>query len=190
MTGVQPLSGLILAGGRGARMGGADKGLVPHQGRPMAAWVADALRPLAAEIIISANRNAAHYAAFCDRVVADRLPDHQGPLAGLAAGLAAVRHDWVLTAPCDMPLLTPAVFEALLAAQAAHTTAVPVYARTGADVLPTLALLPRTVLPGLEAALAGGERRLQTWLMSLHPFAADLTALQVRLGNHNSAPPL
>jgi molybdopterin-guanine dinucleotide biosynthesis protein A len=182
---MRELSGLILAGGRGARMGGADKGLVLHQGRPMAAWVAAALRPLVAEIVICANRNADQYAALGERVVGDALPDYQGPLAGLAAGLAAARGDWVLTAPCDMPLLTPAVFQTLLATQAAHGGATAVYARDGGDALPTLALLPRAALPGLQAALVAGERRLQAWLQGLNPVAADCGALHPQLINCN-----
>ena len=104
---------LLLAGGRGQRMGGADKGLLDWQGRPLIAWLHERVRPLTDDLIISCNRNAERYAAYADRLVSDAESDFPGPLAGILAGLDAARHDWLLVLPCDAPLIDHALLQAL-----------------------------------------------------------------------------
>ena len=98
---------LILAGGRGSRMGGVDKGLQLLEGRPLVAHVIERLAPQAASLLISANRNLDAYAALGHRVLADPPGlEFAGPLAGMLAGLEALPDDaWLLTAPCDCPRL-------------------------------------------------------------------------------------
>jgi len=81
-----PASILILAGGRGQRMGGRDKGLVEWRGQPLVAQVQAAVRPLTDDLVISCNRNAPRYAQWADQLVADEQPDFPGPLAGILAG--------------------------------------------------------------------------------------------------------
>ncbi|MQT44675.1 NTP transferase domain-containing protein, partial [Pseudomonas sp. FSL R10-0765] len=83
---------LLLAGGRGQRMGGQDKGLVPWRGQPLIAYVQQAARALTDDLIISCNRNHDRYAAYADQLVSDGNDDFDGPLAGIRAGLAAARH--------------------------------------------------------------------------------------------------
>ena len=83
----QPVTAVILAGGLGRRMGGADKGLVDYQGRPLIEWALAALRPQVDQLVISANRNLDTYAVYGHRVVPDTLPDYPGPLAGVLAAL-------------------------------------------------------------------------------------------------------
>lgn len=110
--------GLLLAGGRGQRMGGADKGLLDWHGRPLAAWVLDAMRPQVDRVWISANRNRERYAALGAEV----LPDEQafaGPLSGVQTALhrAAGAWDWIWLAPCDLPTLPAQLCAALHAAR-------------------------------------------------------------------------
>lgn len=99
------ITGVILAGGRGRRMGGVDKGLLELRGRPLAAWVAERLAPQVDELLVSANRNGERYAAIGYRVVGDRIPGFAGPLAGLHAALKVAAHQLVATVPCDSPFL-------------------------------------------------------------------------------------
>lgn len=111
----QDVTGLILAGGEGRRMGGADKGLVDYRGRPLIAHVIDALRGQVGRMLISANRNAGAYAAFGWPLAGDSRTGFQGPLAGIEAGLARVETPWVLIVPCDLPGLPSDLLERLSA---------------------------------------------------------------------------
>src|SRR5262245_15276018 len=99
------VTGLVLAGGQGRRMGGVDKGLEPLRGRPMVEWVLERLGPQVAEIVVNANQHLAEYARFGHRVVSDEVGGFAGPLAGLHAGLKAASHPFVVTVPCDSPFL-------------------------------------------------------------------------------------
>lgn len=100
----QSCSILLLAGGRGQRMGGQDKGLLEWRGRPLIAWLHDVARPLTDELLLSCNRNHARYAGYADLLVSDDEDGFPGPLAGIRAGLAAASHRWLLLLPCDTPL--------------------------------------------------------------------------------------
>jgi len=111
-----PCSILLLAGGRGARMGGQDKGLVTWHGQPLIAHVQAVVRPFTDDLIISCNRNAERYRAYADRLVEDPQKDFPGPLAGVLAGLAAARHPWLLVLACDAPQIDAALIQALLQA--------------------------------------------------------------------------
>src|SRR3990170_926524 len=99
------VSGIVLAGGQGRRMGGVDKGLQLLRGKPMVAWVLERLAPQVGEIVINANQNREAYVRFGHRVVPDEVGGFAGPLAGLHAGLAAVAHELAVTVPCDSPFL-------------------------------------------------------------------------------------
>ena len=101
----RPISGVILAGGQGRRMGKVDKGLQPFRGRTLIDCVIERLRPQVAEILINANRNQERYGAYGYRVIADLVPDYAGPLAGLHSALASASHELVLTVPCDSPFM-------------------------------------------------------------------------------------
>src|SRR5260221_1425552 len=99
------VTGMVLAGGQGRRMGGVDKGLQPLHGKPMVAAVLARLAPQVDEILINANQNLADYGRFGYRVVPDAIGGFAGPLAGLHAGLGEATHEVVLTVPCDLPFL-------------------------------------------------------------------------------------
>lgn len=165
-------SGLILAGGQGRRMGGQDKGLVSYRGRALVEYPLSALRPLCDDIVISANRNLDRYRQYGDKVVADSLPDFQGPLAGLAAALPACRHERVFVCPCDMPALDNAVFRQLAEAGAPDAT---VIARHN-DIIQPVFLLSRHLHGALNEALQRGERRLVAGLLGLGARTVDIDA--------------
>jgi molybdopterin-guanine dinucleotide biosynthesis protein A len=157
----EPISGLILAGGAGSRMGGVDKGLQPYRGKPLVQWAIACLAPQVDELIISANRNLDRYAEYGYQVVADTSQDdYAGPLAGLQAGLSAAHHDLLLCVPCDTPHLPNDLASRLLAGLAEAPIAV---ARCADHPQPTVCLVRRTLLPTLTEFLASGERKMGWW---------------------------
>jgi len=151
---------VILAGGQGKRMGG-DKGLQLLRGRPLVQWVLDSVRSQSSEILISANSSSAEYSTFGYPVIADRLPEGSGPLAGLQSALIAARHEWVASVPCDTPFLPADLIARLHAAIGDAEAAVAV---VDGKKQPTIALYRKRVLPGLEAYLASGKRKVGDWL--------------------------
>ena len=160
------VTGVILAGGRGRRMGGVDKGLKPLRGKPMVQWVIERFSPQVDEVLINANQNLEAYARFGYRVIPDRIDGFVGPLAGLQRGLAEARHDLVATVPCDSPFLPPDLIARLRAALEQHGAEVAV-AKTGNQPHPVFCLCRKRVLPGLTAFLAGGGRKIDAWYATL-----------------------
>jgi len=161
MTGV---SGLVLAGGLGRRMGGVDKGLQLLRGKPMVSWAIARLSPQVDEVLINANQNLDTYRAFGHRVVPDEIGGYAGPLAGLHAGLKIASHPLVMTVPCDSPFLPPDLVSRLSKQLEDHQVAV---ARTGDQTHPVFALVRKSLLKNLEAFLVGGGRKIDAWYGSL-----------------------
>ena len=159
------LHALVLAGGRGSRMGGVDKGLQLFNGRPLAAHVIDRLAPQAASVLVSANRHLDQYSAFGHPVLADPPGlEFAGPLAGMLAGLQAIPDDaWLLTAPCDCPHLPLDLAQRLLTAAEPHGLA---FAQAEREH-PTHALLHARLREPLAAHLHGGGRAVLRWMRSL-----------------------
>ena len=160
------ITGVILAGGLGRRMGGIDKGLQELRGRPMVHWVVERLAPQVDELLINANQNGERYAAFGHRVVPDEIPDFAGPLAGLHAALSAASHPLVATAPCDSPFLPADLISRLFQVLTA-TGADLAVARTFDQPHPVFCLCRRDVLPHLTEFLAGGGRKIDRWYATL-----------------------
>ena len=168
-----PIIGAILAGGQARRLGGIDKGLVEMGGRPLVAWILDALGPQVDGLVINTNRNLDIYGRYGVPVVPDRLPDHQGPLAGIAAVLAQVPPDGaVLTVPCDSPT-PPADLAARLSAALEAGEGDLAVAHDGERLQPLHALVPATLLPGLEAFLVNGGRKVELWLAEQRAAVVD-----------------
>ncbi len=165
------VSGLILAGGRGTRMGRVDKGLQPFRGATMAAHVVRRLAPQVAGVTINANRNLEAYAALGAPVLPDELTGFEGPLAGLQTGLRHCPTELMVTAPCDSPFLPEDLVQrlrdALLAQEADLALAVTMEADEGGATHkqphPVFCLVRRSALPHLDAYLAGGGRRMDGW---------------------------
>lgn len=162
----EKITGVVLAGGLGRRMGGIDKGLQELRGQPMVHWVVERLAPQVDELLINANQNGERYAAFGHRVVPDQIPDFAGPLAGLHAALSAASHPLVATAPCDSPFLPADLISRLFSALTA-TGADLAVARTFDQPHPVFCLCRRDVLPHLTEFLAGGGRKIDRWYTTL-----------------------
>jgi molybdopterin-guanine dinucleotide biosynthesis protein A len=167
------ITGLVLAGGRGARMGGVDKGLQAFDGRPLALHALTRLGPQVGRIMVNANHNLASYASFGVPLWPDGLADHPGPLAGFLTGLAHCETPWLLTVPCDTPLfpldLARRLAEALAAgdAEIAMAEAPEAAAEAGAPPVlrpqPVFCLLRRTLHDSLARFMQEGGRRVDRW---------------------------
>jgi len=166
MTTRPQISGLILAGGRGRRMGGSAKALQPLLQRPLISWVVERLRPQVAEVIVSANRDLERYTEIGDRVVTDQSADFSGPLAGLQAGLAVASHELMVTVPCDAPLL-PSDLVARLAFALEESGADVAIASTRDQAHPVFCLCKRKMLSSIDAFLASGGRKVDLWVSSV-----------------------
>jgi molybdopterin-guanine dinucleotide biosynthesis protein A len=160
--------GVILAGGEGRRMGGADKALLPLAGKPLLAHVMARLGPLVGEAVLSANGDPARFVEFGLIVLADPLPGRPGPLAGMLAAMLwartarpAIRD--ILSAPVDTPFLPPDLLARLAAARAAMRQPIACAASLGREH-PAIALIPVTLADDLARWLARGERRVSGFL--------------------------
>jgi len=166
------VTGLLLAGGMGRRMGGADKGLVPLDGRPMAAWVIERLRPQVGQLLINANRNPEQWSEFDCPVIPDHVGGFAGPLAGFHAGLCACSTPLLVTAPCDspfMPVDLVARMREVLVRDAADLAVV----RSSSGLQPVFALMRRELAGNLEAFLAAGGRKIDLWFAQLNTVIVD-----------------
>ena len=168
------VTGLVLAGGMARRMGGEDKGFVQLLGRPLIEHVLGALRPQVGPVLINANRNLERYAEFGHPVIPDELAGYMGPLAGVLAALQHLRTEFMLTVPCDAPLIASDLARRL------HDSCVD----AGADVAvatdgqrqqPVFLLLRAGVAPGLAAYLAAGGRKIDAWFGQLRLAEADFS---------------
>ncbi|NHZ32421.1 molybdenum cofactor guanylyltransferase MobA [Massilia rubra] len=181
MTALDDITGLVLAGGRGTRMGHVDKGLQAFRGASMAQHVMRRLAPQVGALAINANQNLATYAGFGVPVWPDRLTGFEGPLAGLATGMASCATPLLVTAPCDSPFLPPDLVARLHQALTAEGAdlALAETVEPGPDGAPRIqpqpvfALVRTAALPRLEAYLAGGGRRMDGWY-------AGITVARVR----------
>jgi molybdopterin-guanine dinucleotide biosynthesis protein A len=154
------LTGMILAGGEGRRMGGRDKGLEPFAGLPLVGHVVKRLEGQVAELLINANRNADAYRFFADRVMADEETGFKGPLMGIYSGLRAAKTPWLLVTPCDSPALPDDLVARMVAGIGDHDIAV---AFDGERLHPVVALLRTSLADDLAATLAEGERKIDRW---------------------------
>jgi len=167
----ESITGLLLAGGRGMRMGGADKGLQTLHGEPLALHVMRRLAPQTGPLLISANRHPERYTElgtpFHATVISDTLPDFPGPLAGLLAGLRAARTPFVLSAPCDTPGFPADLADRLAAALDANdgsiATVTTADAQGETSIHPVFALVRTSLADDLEGFLQAGERKVRTW---------------------------
>ena len=160
------VTGLVLAGGQGSRMGGVDKGLQPFRGRPMVAHVIERLGPQVDALLVNANRNVEAYAAFGHPVIADGIEGFAGPLAGFERGLAQATTPLVVTAPCDSPFL-PRDLVARLGTALAASEAQLAVAKTGDQAHPVFSLMRRDVHASLRDFLASGQRKIDKWYAAL-----------------------
>lgn len=164
MIAAADITGLVLAGGRGSRMGGLDKGLQPLRGRPLVVHALERLAPQVGPLLISANRHLDDYRHLGPPVLSDAEDDFPGPLAGLLAGLRACQTPWLLSVPCDTPRL-PADLGARLAA-GIGATALALPRTADGQLQPVFCLLRSSLAPSLAAYLHSGQRQMQRWLLA------------------------
>ena len=168
------ITGLILAGGRGTRMGQVDKGLQPFRGMPMAMHIHILLSPQVGEMIINANQNLAAYEAFCSQVWPDQMEGFAGPLAGLQSGLTHCETPYLVCVPCDSPFLptdlVSRLSQALLREDADLAVATTMEDREGKLVKqahPVFSLMKASLLPHLNQFLESGGRKVDSWYAAL-----------------------
>ncbi len=198
MRSMTTATGVLLAGGQGRRMGGADKGLEEFRGRPLAAAVLERLVPQVDEVLVNANRNVERYAALGGRVIPDIMPGHPGPLAGMQRGLMEAARDLVVFVPCDAPNL-PADLVRRLAQPLEDSRIDASVAVAGGRLQPVFCLLRRALLPQLTAFLEDGGRKVDAWLATLQvarvafadaaAFANINTPQELREAEPGQAPP-
>ena len=167
VTRLSPLvTGVILAGGLGRRMGGVDKGLKILRGKPMVGWVIERFAPQVDELLVNANQNLDTYGALGHRVIPDAIGGFAGPLAGLHRGLSEAAHALVATVPCDSPFLPGDLVQRLRGALESEGAELAV-ARTGDQPHPVFCLCRKSVLGSLTAFLEGGGRKIDAWYSAL-----------------------
>ena len=158
----QDITLIILAGGLGRRMRGRDKGLELFNGRPLIRHVLDALTPQVSTVLISANRNLEEYSQFGFPVIEDEYPDHRGPLAGCLAAMNKAATGYVLSTPCDTPLLPSDLVRRLATALASGASvAVP---HDGERAQRSIILMPTALRSDIDSFLRAGERKVGAWL--------------------------
>ncbi|WP_299874110.1 molybdenum cofactor guanylyltransferase MobA [uncultured Cocleimonas sp.] len=165
------ITAVILAGGKGSRLGGQDKGLVNYLDKQLIQHVLDKIEPQVGHIIINANRNQDDYAKFNYPVISDELSDFQGPLAGFLTGMKTSKTDYILTLPCDGPDLPDDLVSRLvkeLEDKKANNNIV--VAHDGKRLQPVHALIPTSLIESLEDFLTNGDRKIDLWY-SQHPMA-------------------
>ena len=182
---VDDISAVILAGGRARRMGGEDKGLIELKGRPLLDYIISALRPQVGEILVNANRNLDRYRAFGYPVVEDIMGDYFGPLVGMATGMQATGKPYLLTLPCDSPLV-PAQLAAMLYHGMLTEQAELSVAHDGVRMQPVFALLDCQLLPGLLDYLNEGGRKIDTWYAQHRLAQVDFSAVPEAFLNLNA----
>lgn len=190
MTQPEPIIGLLLAGGKGTRMGGQDKGLMPWRGQTMAEWVLHALKAVTPTVCISANRFLEIYEHLAPgHILKD--PQHlqgQGPLAGLLTGLKTAHTlgaRAVLVCPCDTPGITPDTLSALVTAWKTQPDR-PAIAEHNDRLHPLHGVYPVAVMGQLEQWLASDNRRVMGFAKSVAAVAVDCPETGVVFANRNN----
>ena len=168
------ITAVVLAGGRGRRLGGQDKGLVDLDGKPLIEHILELVTPQVSAVIINANRNQQVYADLGHPVISDNMADYQGPLAGFAVALAACNTDYIMTLPCDGPYVPVDLVSRLSAAMKDNDAELAV-AYDGQRMQPVYALIPRSLLGSLQEFLDAGNRKIDLWYARHNTALADFS---------------
>ncbi len=179
------ISAIILAGGRGTRLAGCDKGWLHYHGVPLIKRVVERLQPQVDEIVISCNRNVARYQQLGFPVVTDTSSNFPGPMAGAAAAARLCRGDAVLLSPCDTPKL-PRDLAARLVQALLDNKADVAIPRDNYGPQYLSSLLRREAALDAQAALDSGQRAVSRWLATFQVVEVDFTASGDGFRNINS----
>lgn len=180
------ITGVVLAGGQARRMGGEDKGLIKVSGRAMIEYVIAALQPQLSKIVINANRNINIYGNYGFPVIADIYDGFKGPLAGMASCMKVINTEYMITAPCDSPMLpedyVARMFKTLQTEQADISVA-----DSGERIQPVFSLLKCSLLNSLMAYLDSGERKIDRWFQQHTMINVDFSDKPETFINVNTA---
>ena len=179
------VTAVILAGGQGRRMGGQDKGLLVFGGRLMIEILIEALQIQRIDILINANRNQSTYQSYGLPVVSDDLEGFQGPLAGFASAMAAVKTRFILTLPCDSPMLADNFAGRFIDAHNREQAPVCV-AHDGERLQPVYALINTGLLDDLKRFLLSGERKIDRWYAQYDYTTVDFSSDATMFENINT----
>lgn len=180
------VTAVILAGGKGRRMDGRDKGLVELADRPLIEYVIDAIKPQVETIILNANRNLAQYSRYGYAVVSDALADYQGPLAGFICAMESSTTSHIVTLPCDGPFLPDDLVERLIFSLTDNNAEIAV-AHDGDRMQPVYSLIPVSLSSSLNSFLASGERKIDLWYKQHRVALADFSDCPETFRNINTA---
>ena len=181
----QDVSAVILAGGKGSRLGGQDKGLVLYQGKPLIEPILARIKPQVETVLINANRNITTYRAYGYPVINDSMLNYQGPLAGFSAAMQAIKSNYMVTLPCDGPLIPDDLVERLIASLQHQPYRIAV-AHDGERLQSVYALVPVALKDNLNQFLAKGERKVDLWYRQ-HPYiATDFSDIPEAFSNINT----
>ena len=180
------ITAVILAGGKGRRMQGKDKGLVELADLPLIEHVIAAIEPQVKTIIINANRNQQQYSHYGYQVISDTLDNYQGPLAGFFSAMQEASTSHIVTLPCDGPLLADDLVERLIFASNKENAEIAV-AHDGERMQPVYSLLPVTLTASLGDFLDSGERKIDLWYKQHRVALADFSDCPETFRNINTA---
>lgn len=180
------VTAVILAGGKGRRMDGKDKGLVELANRPLIEYVIDAIKPQVESIILNANRNQEQYSRYGYPVVSDALADYQGPLAGFICAMKSSTTSHIVTLPCDGPFLPADLVDRLISSLNDNNAEIAV-AHDGDRMQPVYSLMPVTLSNSLGSFLDSGERKIDLWYRQHRVALADFSDCPETFRNINTA---
>ena len=171
MITLEHITGLILAGGRAQRMGGIDKGLIPFHGKALIESAINRLKPQVSTILINANRSITKYSHYGYPVLMDETPGFSGPLAGFSVGLKHCKTSYLLTSPCDSPLL-PVDLAKKMAVQLENNDLELVFASSKEDdgkiwSQPVFCLMKSDLQDSLDVFLSKGDLKIDRWFKEL-----------------------
>ncbi|HFC93452.1 MAG TPA: molybdenum cofactor guanylyltransferase [Leucothrix mucor] len=181
----QDISAVILAGGKGSRLGGQDKGLLLYQGKPLVEHIVERIQPQVDNILINANRNHDIYRAYGYPVINDTMQDYQGPLAGFSAAMQAIKTEYMITLPCDCPLIPNDLVARLIASLENNPLSIAV-AHNGQRLQSVHALIPVKLQDSLNQFLATGNRKIALWYAQHHYIATDFSDIPQAFTNINT----
>jgi molybdenum cofactor guanylyltransferase len=180
------ITAVILAGGKGRRFAGNDKGLIMFKQRPLITYLLEAIAPQVSQIIINANRNLDVYAHYGYPVISDAMSDYQGPLAGFSVAMSQVTTTHIVTLPCDAPFVSADYVHRLCDAFNQQQPELAV-AHDGERLQPVHALLPVALKPSLDHYLQTGKRKIDHWYAQHHFSQVDFSDSLALFQNINTA---
>ena len=179
------ISAVILAGGRGSRVGGRDKGLVEFRNYPLISYAAKVVKGRVNEIFISANRSLENYSKY-GKVIEDDLEGYQGPLAGISKALKVCTTNYLLVLPCDSPMINVSLIDSLVEKMESGKYDICV-AHDGERMHATFALMKANLNESLDNFLSEGGRKMALWYRQQNTARVDVTNHLELLTNLNRA---